>query len=111
MDINPSRVGWTPDTISATSTNDISSVAKTVSESWLEGIFYQKPSTTVLTITLTLPNGSVIQVLSITALEAITTGYLALSWPVLEGSTLTVTTTGGVSGDKIITPVFRPMRG
>lgn len=114
-DVNVQKLGLTQHTEGADSTNDISADF-TVSECVCDGIFFQKPLTTDLTISLANPQvdsaltGATISLVSSLVADAETSGFRASKVPILDGATITVTTTGSVSGTKRVDFAFRVVR-
>lgn len=104
------KTDFTPKSYSESSTTDISE-SETYSCCVLVGVYYQKPSSSGLTVTVTNPSGLVARSVDITSLDALTDGYRSLLWPILEGSTIAVATSGSVSGAKLVDLVFLPNRG
>lgn len=104
------KTDYTEQVSSATSTSDISD-SNTYGGCVLVGFYYTKPSTTGLQIRVTLPNGTYADAITAATSAGLVNGFNSLLWPIVEGSTIAVTTTGGVSGDKYVTLVFLPNRG
>lgn len=114
-DLQVRKLGLTQHPLGADSTDDISDTF-TVSECVCDGIFFQKPATSNLTITLLNPQiepdmtSATITLVSSLAADAETSGFRASKIPIFEGATITVTTTGGVSGTKRVDFAFRLVR-
>lgn len=115
-DLQVRKLGLTQHTFGADSTDDISETF-TVSECICDGIFFQKPATTTLTITITNPSvdsgfsagSSVVLVLSEPA-DAETSGFRSSKIPIFENATITASTSGAVNGTKRIDFAFRLVR-
>lgn len=114
-DLNVQKLGLTQHSVGEDSTDDISETF-TVSECVLEGLFFQKPATSDLTITLLNPQidpdrtSGTIALVSSLAADAETSGFRAAKIPIFEGATITVSTTGAVNGTKRVDFAFRPIR-
>jgi hypothetical protein len=100
---NPENIGLA--TVEASSTNDISDTFVIQYDAKCSGIAVEKPSTSGVAITCALPSGATYTLLSIGSGDAVTSGiyYEDRSIPLPDGTVLTVTTSGSVSGDKKIT--------
>lgn len=104
------RTSFTPKPYTATSTDDINE-SETYGECVFVGVFYNKPTSSSLTVTVTNPSGLVVKSIDISALDGLGNGYRSLLWPILEGATIAVETGGGVSGGKWVELIFLPNRG
>lgn len=114
-DLNVQKLGLTQHSVGEDSTDDISETF-TVSECVLDGIFFQKPATSDLTITLLNPQidpdrtSATISLVSSLVADAETSGFRASKLPIFDGATITVATTGAVNGTKRVDFAFRPIR-
>lgn len=114
-DLQVRKLGLTQHTFGADSTDDISETF-TVSECICDGIFFQKPASSDLTITILNPQidpdmtSATITLVSSLAADAETSGFRASKIPIFDGATITVATTGAVNGTKRVDFAFRPIR-
>ena len=77
----------------------------------LEGVFFQKPETTVLTLSLSVGHGGAeIDLIKSEAADAETSAFRASKIPIPKGSRMVLDSTGGVNGAKVVTFVFRTAR-
>jgi len=113
LSASDSRLGFeSPITFAVSGTDDFAAHNATILDDLiLEGIFFQKPHNTSLTIALTVgSSGAEVALVSSLAANNESSGFRASKVPLPKGSRLVISSTGAHNGHKVVSLVFRTAR-